>query len=84
MVIMISHDLNIAAKYSDNVIMMSNGGIFAVGTPQEVLTRDNIKQVYGVDCTIIDDCGTPHMIMHDDGTPEAPLSCDAVCKITAE
>ena len=84
MVIMISHDLNIAAKYSDNVILMCKGGIYAVGTPQEVITRENIREIYGVDCTIIDDDGTPHMIMHDDGSPEAPLSCEAVCCITSE
>ena len=82
MVIMISHDLNIASKYSDNVIMMHHGGIYAVGTPQEVLTCENIKEVYGVDCTIIDDEGTPHLIMHDDGSLEAPLCQDAVCRIT--
>ena len=84
MVIMISHDLNIAAKYSDNVILMCKGGIYAVGTPQEVITRENIREIYGVDCTIIDDGGTPHMIMHDDGSAEAPLGCDAVCCITSE
>ena len=84
MVIMISHDLNIAAKYSDNVIMMHKGGIFAVGTPSEVMTCENIREVYGVDCTIIDDEGTPHLIMHDEGIDEGPLPCDAVCKITAE
>ena len=84
MVIMISHDLNIAAKYSDNVIMMHKGGIFAVGTPSEVMTCENIREVYGVDCTIIDDEGTPHLIMHDEGVDDGPLPCDAVCKITAE
>ena len=84
MVIMISHDLNIAAKYSDNVIMMHKGGIFAVGTPSEVMTRENIREVYGVDCTIIDDEGSPHLIMHDGAVTESPLPCGAVCMITSE
>ena len=82
MVIMISHDLNIAAKYSDYVIMMHKGGIFAVGTPSEVLTKENIQEVYGVDCTIIDDEGTPHLIMHDQDDSNLPLRPDAVCKIS--
>lgn len=36
--VMICHDLNIAAKYSDSVIMMHGGGIFASGNPSEVIT----------------------------------------------
>ena len=52
MVVMISHDINIAAKYSDNIIMMRDGEIFAVGTPQDVITAENIKAVYGVDATV--------------------------------
>ena len=65
LVIMISHDLNIAAKYSDNMIMLYEGGVYAVGTPLEVLTKDNIKTVYGVDCEIITNHGRPHLMMED-------------------
>lgn len=65
MVIMISHDLNIAAKYSDFVIMMHQGSIFDVGTPAEVITSENIREVYGVDSRIIDDDGSPHVILKD-------------------
>ncbi|MBR4226295.1 MAG: ABC transporter ATP-binding protein [Candidatus Methanomethylophilaceae archaeon] len=55
-VLTISHDLNITAKYAHNVIMLSKPGvIFAVGPPKEVLTADNITQVYGVRCRIIED-----------------------------
>ncbi len=64
-VIMISHDLNIAAKYSDNMIMMFGGNIHAVGTPNEVLTKENIKMVYEVDCDIVYNHGRPHLIMQD-------------------
>ena len=72
MVIMISHDLNIAAKYSDSIIMMHEGSIFAVGTPEEVLTRDNIKTVYGVESRIIDDEGRPHIILEDPENLDCP------------
>lgn len=65
LIIMISHDLNIAAKYSDNMVMLSNGSIYAVGTPKEVLTKENIKAVYGVDSDIIESHGRPHIIMLD-------------------
>jgi iron complex transport system ATP-binding protein len=81
MVIMISHDLNIAAKYSDHVIMMHKGGIYAVGTPQEVMTRENIMHVYGVDCEIVDDDGRPHLIMKDEEVTDEPIPQDALCTI---
>ena len=81
MVVMISHDLNIAAKYSDNIIMMHKGGIYAVGTPSEVMTRENIMHVYGVDCTIVDDDGRPHMIAHDEADEDLPAPDGAVCEM---
>lgn len=47
------HDLNQAAAYSDNLIMMRNGEILAQGNPKEVITTHNIKEVFDVDMTII-------------------------------
>lgn len=63
LIIMISHDINIAAKYADKVIMMYDGTIWAVGTPQEVITEDNLEKVYGVDSKVILDEGRPHVIL---------------------
>lgn len=67
MVIMISHDLNLASRYSDNVIMMSEGRIFAVGRPEDVITEENIRRVYDVDSEIIMRDGRPFMILRDPG-----------------
>lgn len=67
MVIMISHDLNLASRYSDNVIMMSEGRIFAVGKPEDVITEENIRRVYDVDSEIIMRDGRPFMILRDPG-----------------
>lgn len=80
LVIMISHDLNIAARYSDNIILMHEGRIFAVGTPKDVMTEENIRTVYGVASRIIDDNGRPYILVEDELLGEvAPLSDDAVC-----
>ena len=65
LIIMISHDINIAAKYSDEVVMMHQGRIYAVGTPQEVVTAENLLAAYGVKARVIDDCGAPHVILED-------------------
>lgn len=65
LIVMISHDINIAAKFADKVILMFQGRIFDVGTPKEVITEDNLRTVYGVTSEIIDDDGRPHVILKD-------------------
>lgn len=45
-VLMIIHDLNLAAEYCDFLIMMDKGKIYVKGTPEEVLTYTNIEEVY--------------------------------------
>lgn len=65
LVIMISHDINIAAKFADKIILMNEGTIFSVGTPSEVITKENLNTVYGVKSRIIDDYGRPHVILED-------------------
>lgn len=65
LIVMICHDLNIASKYADSILMMKDGTIFAAGTSQEVITKENIETVYDVRCTVIDDEGRPHVILQD-------------------
>lgn len=64
LVIMISHDLNIAARYAHQIVMMSEPGVIhSVGEPQEVITEDSIREVYGVDCEVVDFRGSPHVML---------------------
>ena len=65
-VVMISHDLNITARYADRIIMMAPPGrIHMIGTPEEVITRETISKIYGVDCEVVKDSeGKPHVILH--------------------
>lgn len=46
------HDLNLAALYCDKIIFMCSGKIVDYGTPEEVLTRDNIKKYFGINSQI--------------------------------
>ena len=46
------HDINLASRFSDIIIMMKDGEIFTSGKPAEVITAANIKSVYDVDVTI--------------------------------
>lgn len=51
-VIMAIHNLKIAAKVCDSVIMMKDGKIIDIGRPDEVLNQQNIKKVYDVDAVV--------------------------------
>lgn len=55
------HDLTLAARYADNVIVLNRGRVIAAGTPAETLTPELIQLVYGVRADVI-----PHPV---DGTP---------------
>lgn len=48
------HDLNLAYRYADRVLVLSNGSRAGYGTPKEVLTPDLIRSVYGVESAIVD------------------------------
>ncbi|CEG12362.1 ABC transporter, ATP-binding protein [groundwater metagenome] len=52
MVVCALHDLNLAAMFCDTLMLMHNGKIFANGSPEKVLTEENIKNVYGIDVEI--------------------------------
>ncbi|WP_259780303.1 ABC transporter ATP-binding protein [Aestuariispira ectoiniformans] len=43
------HDLNLAAAYFDRLLLMSKGAVVADGSPQDVLTRENLSDVFAVD-----------------------------------
>ena len=47
------HDINIAARYSDKIILLNDGSIKAYGPPKEVLTEQNIADVFGVTSSVI-------------------------------
>ncbi|RLI81388.1 ABC transporter ATP-binding protein [Archaeoglobales archaeon] len=56
------HDLNLASRYTDRIVMMYEGKIFAAGEPFSVLTPSNIRTVYGVEVKVINDNGIIHII----------------------
>jgi len=41
------HDLNLAVQYCDRLVLINNGQVHAEGTPKEVITAQNIEEVYG-------------------------------------
>ncbi len=60
--IMAIHDLNLAARYADRILMLKNGMVFQIGEPFSVLTPDSIREVYGVESVVREEDGRPYII----------------------
>ena len=51
--LVIVHDLNLAAGCCDRLLLLGQGRVAACGTPAQVLTPDTLRQVYGVEATVL-------------------------------
>ena len=51
-IVMASHDMNIASEFCDRLILLRGGRIYKMGTPEEVITKENIESVYGCEVWI--------------------------------
>jgi iron complex transport system ATP-binding protein len=60
--IMALHDLNLAARYADKIILMNGGGIVAVGDPASVITPSNIQLVFKVEADVYQKEGKLHVV----------------------
>ncbi|TQS70531.1 ABC transporter ATP-binding protein [Ornithinibacillus gellani] len=48
-IVMVLHDLNHASRFSDYLIAMRDGKLITEGTPDEVMTHDNLQKIFGID-----------------------------------
>jgi len=60
--IMAIHDLNLASRYADRIVMMHSGEIFSAGDPVSALTPENIEHVYGVEVKVSNHDGRPYIV----------------------
>ncbi len=80
-IVMVLHDLNLAARYADRLIALASGGLHAAGPTEDVMTRDMVRSVYGMESRVIEDpvsgrplvlpIGRHHTRAADDETAEA-------------
>jgi iron complex transport system ATP-binding protein len=64
-VVMVSHDLNLAALFASRILLLKDGAVLASGSPAAILTPDNLRRAYG--CTM-------HVDVHPrTGTPRVSL-----------
>ncbi|MCW1250485.1 ABC transporter ATP-binding protein [Acaricomes phytoseiuli] len=78
-VAIVLHELNLATRYGDHLIAMKEGGIIAQGAPARVITEELVREVFGLESTVLADplTGAPMVIpqsRHHSAAlrPEAP------------
>lgn len=54
-IVMVLHDLNLAIRYSDRLIVMKQGEIITAGRPQDVISEQLLLDVFGLEAAVIDD-----------------------------
>lgn len=79
-IVIVLHDLNLAARYADELIAMRDGAVVAKGPPAEVVTEDTVSTVFDMSCRIVRDpvSDTPMVVPigrhHNRGLPALELS----------
>ncbi|WP_052809953.1 ABC transporter ATP-binding protein [Streptomonospora alba] len=87
-VVMVLHDLNLAARYAHRLVAMCEGKVRATGAAEEVLTPGLLNEVFGLRCAVIPDpvSGTPLVVpvgAHDTA-PDAAAAAPGVPRSSAE
>ena len=52
-IVMVLHDLNEACRFADHIIGLKNGKVVCEGRPADVITRENIREIYGIDAKLV-------------------------------
>ncbi len=78
-VIMVVHDLNHATRYAHHMVAIKRGSVVAEGTPQQVMTKDVLRKVFGIEADIITDprIGVPLCIPFELATGDVAVAAMA-------
>lgn len=60
--VVVLHELSLAATYADHLVMMKEGRILCAGRPEQVFTAERIKEVFDLDAKVIRDSETGHLV----------------------
>lgn len=63
-IVMVLHDLNLAARYADHLVVMAGGALIAGGPPADVLTAATVRTAFGLEARVVADpvCGAPMVV----------------------
>lgn len=68
-VLVVLHDLNLAARSCGRLLVLADGRVVAEGPPRQVLTAELVREVFGAQVRVIDDQGTPVVVPSFNPTP---------------
>jgi iron complex transport system ATP-binding protein len=77
-IIMVSHDLNLAAMYADRLLLLKEGCVVSLGRPQEVLTFETLERAYG--CVLLVDENPVKKVPRVTLVPKAMLISSRIAK----
>ncbi|GAB3612406.1 ABC transporter ATP-binding protein [Humibacter ginsengisoli] len=82
-VVVVMHELNLATRYADHLIVMKDGSVVTSGPPREIVTSELVRNVFGLDAAIVDDpvSATPLVVpigRHRTRTDARPTSAEMV------
>ncbi|MCX6673193.1 MAG: ABC transporter ATP-binding protein, partial [Methanothrix sp.] len=60
--VMAIHDLNLASRFSDKLVMLKGGKVYAAGEPKALLSEANISRVYGIEAMVLNALGRPYIV----------------------
>lgn len=63
-IMMVLHDINLAARYADHIFALREGKLIAEGEPSKVITSELIEDVFGLRCSVVEDpiSGSPSVV----------------------
>ena len=63
-IVMVLHDINLSTRYADYIFAMKDGKLIHQGKPNDIITAESIKEIYGLDSVIINDpiSNSPYVI----------------------
>ena len=63
-IVMVLHDINLAARYSDLLAAIRGGALFAAGTPEEMVTEKHLRDIFEIEAAVYEDPlhGCPYFI----------------------
>ncbi len=54
-IVMVLHDINLSARYADYIFALHEGKLVAEGPPSDIITNSLIKDIFALDCMVIED-----------------------------
>ena len=61
---MVLHDINLSSKYADYIFAMKDGNLIKEGRPEDIITADTMRDIYGIESVVINDpiSGSPMIV----------------------